>query len=67
MASRRDFLKSMVPITAALTISTPAMSSPEDDCQFHADNLALAMKRKHGGNAVVIVDHMAATAQIIMV
>lgn len=65
MNGRRCFLKlSAVAIALPITVS----AEPEtDECQFHADNLAQAMKRRHGGNPVVVIDHNAAMAQIVMV
>lgn len=69
MGNRRDFLKSIVPAAVVVAAPMPVMAhrSPDEECQFQADRLAEAMVQMHGGRAVVMVDHKAAIAQIVIV
>jgi hypothetical protein len=65
--TRREFLKSMAPLTAALVLPASARAEIDlNDCQVHADRLAKAMARIHGGVPVILIDHRAAVARVII-
>lgn len=63
MPNRRTFLKSIVPVAAAITFPKTAEAS-QDLCQFYADQLEAAMKARHGGDWSVDVNHKTACAII---
>lgn len=65
MNGRREFLKLSA---AAFVVPAAAEAEPkQDECQFHADKLADAMMRAHGGRAVVMLDQKAAVAHVFIV
>lgn len=65
MNGRREFLK-----LSAAAFAVPAVAHADiefDECAYHADKLAAAMAKMHGGRAVVMLDHKAAVAHVFIV
>lgn len=57
MRNRRIFLKSVIPLAAAITLPRSAVASEKPDlCRFYADCLRDAMKEQHGGEWDVTIN-----------
>jgi hypothetical protein len=63
LATRRAILQS-IPLMAASSV-LPAGANEAEDCEFHLKALALAMKKLHGGEWRVDINHELLMAVVV--
>ncbi len=67
MPSRREFLKLIPPASLVVVGNSLAKADEADkECEYYARGLAEAMRKKHGGTPVIIINHRIALAQVIV-
>lgn len=67
MPSRRAFLKMVSPVIIAPALVLPVKArNLDEECEFYANCLAEAMRKRHGGKPMVTINHHLAIAQVIV-